>query len=129
MRSLLISLSLTVMCGPAFASEPPPSLSCMGTEPFWNARIEMDGAVTISDGMSLGEDMSAELVSAEVANGRLSTPYLYRFEGETDGFLIIDQYACSDGMSDNFYDWRAFISLDDAESGHRFQEGCCSILE
>ena len=102
----------------------PGQFQCMGTEPFWGAEIGRDGGFRFYDAMSMGEDLSADLTSAETASAR-PEPYHYRFDGEISGSLTIAAQTCSDGMSDRDYGWRVYLFAYDRENGRRFVDGCC----
>lgn len=108
----------------AGAFDAPGNFQCMGTEPFWGAEIGVDGSVSYYDALTMGEQQQADLTLAETASARF-TPYHYVFEGAVTGHLIIDAQACSDGMSDRDFGWRAYLFADDREGGRRFVEGCC----
>lgn len=102
----------------------PGHFQCLGTEPFWGAQLGSDGRLSFHDGMSLGEELTAELTDAQTASAR-PDPHYYAFEGAVSGTLIIDAETCSDGMSDRDYGWRAYLFARDPEGGRRFVDGCC----
>jgi len=80
-------------------------ITTLGTEPFWNARIE---GATLT--YSTPEDLDGTLVTIErfAGNGGLG------ISGELYGSplqLAITPGQCSDGMSDRIYPYTATLSL------------------
>jgi uncharacterized membrane protein len=99
----------------AAATDPKTTLRCLGTEPFWNARVV---GKTLIVGMD-SEEKRYEPVRAEPFAGQgKGLGGVYRHKGMT---LYVSSVACSDGMSDRAYQWTAI-----ADDGRSAWFGCCT---
>lgn len=99
----------------------PRPISCVGTEPFWRISLYPRG----SEYEMMGEPRSdLTLLSETVApNGYLAVLE----QGPTlNHTLIVERGACSDGMSDRRFGWRAMLFLD-APDRALVHSGCCSL--
>lgn len=125
-RSLATALALALLPGLAGcgdASDPEPgevpvfggigedeTIAALGTEPFWNARIE-GAQLTYSTPDDI--DGRAVTVSRFAGNGGLG------ISGTLDGAplqLAITPGSCSDGMSDRTYPYTATLAIGDVVS-------------
>ncbi|SHJ00799.1 SH3 domain-containing protein [Wenxinia saemankumensis] len=102
-------------------AEIPRPLNCGGTEPFWSLNMTLRGDEYDSPGTGY---RFLSLLSARTApNGYLATFE----EGPTlNRTLTVMRGACSDGMSDREYGWRAML-FNDAPDGSEVQAGCCTL--
>lgn len=106
----------------------PGGFQCSGAEPFWGLRIDDAGEAEFDSAMTENGRRRLAVTEARTADGRFE-PYLYRFTGDADGFALITRTACSDGMSDIGYGWRAFVELrSKRDQPVRFLEGCCRTV-
>jgi len=116
MKKILMSLvTLVVLSNTAFAAS---EVSCVGTEPFWSAKVA-DAALTYQ---SMGDAKAVRLkvVKIQQAQGLSS---------DVD-FVVKTKYAsltvvageCSDGMSDNMYSHHAVMSINGV-----VLSGCCTL--
>lgn len=101
----------------------PGGFACAGTEPFWGLTIGTDGSGSWNDLATLGEARAVSVDDARTAGNR-HEPFVYRFSGEAEGMAVLSREACSDGMSDIAYGWRAYVDVADG-AGRRFVTGCC----
>lgn len=93
----------------------PANLQALGTEPFWNARID-GGALTYVT----PEDQKGRKTAVE----RRDTAIGAVFSGKLDGeplVLTLAKRACSDGMSDRAYPLSAVLTI-----GSQRRIGCAS---
>ena len=102
----------------------PAGLMCSGTEPFWSMRLSKDFAnYSNLDGTSY----AMSIQGARVAEGRPNFPVQIGHAGSgASSNVLIEPASCSDDMSDRSYPWRVDLLLS-AESGGRFQTGCCLL--
>lgn len=100
---------------PAAALSVPIRLRALGTEPFWNARI--DGKMLTYTTPEDQEGRRAFLVRRDHADGA-------DFSGKLGGaafHLAMTRRPCSDGMSDRTYPFAVVLTLGSAR-----REGCAS---
>lgn len=100
---------------PAAASIVPDNVTALGTEPFWNARIE--GGTLI---YTTPEDQKGRKIAVE----RRDTAIGAVFSGKLDDealVLTLAKRTCSDGMSDRDYSLSAVLSI-----GSQQRIGCAS---
>lgn len=102
----------------------PPTLLCLGNEPFWSLRPWSDTVV-------FSTPDSPEIVmtiDAVVTTGRFRDPRRSILaEGDTRSLTaLIVPVACSDGMSDRAYGLDVTIILTERDGPHMLT-GCCSI--
>ncbi len=102
----------------------PPTLHCIGTEPFWSFRPSGDTVIfatpkTPESAMRIGQVLTTGMfrdprrsVSAHGASQRMTA--------------VIVPMACSDGMSDRAYGLDVTVILE-GRGGPQMLTGCCSI--
>lgn len=93
----------------------PGNLRALGTEPFWNARI---------DGNALTYTTPDDEKGRKIVVARRETAIGAVFSGKLDGealILAIVKRTCSDGMSDRSYSFSAVLSI-----GSQRRIGCAS---
>lgn len=93
----------------------PAKLSALGTEPFWNARI---------DGNTLTYTTPEDQAGKRITIERRNTAIGAIFSGTLDGaplVLTVTRHSCSDGMSDRAYPLRTVLTI-----GSQRQIGCAS---
>lgn len=98
----------------------PPSLSCMGTEPFWSLSFA-DGKASIQTPDSPEQSYNIESIS-----DRNFPEDRIRVVRAGDLTAVISAQQCSDGMSDRLYGLQAILALQGAEQP--VLAGCCSIM-
>lgn len=109
------------------AGELPATVSCYGTEPFWNLKRTPEGMeFSTPDGAprklelrrvmdrGLSEDATRALIAGDGA-GRVTA--------------VIQPEICSDGMSDRSFGLSTIVILDGANSPSRMLSGCCSVAQ
>ncbi len=102
----------------------PPTLHCLGNEPFWSFR-------SVGDRVAFSTPETPEVVmkiEAVLTTGRFRDPRrAISADGDTRRLTaVIVPMACSDGMSDLAYGLDVTIILDGREGLHMLT-GCCSI--
>ena len=102
----------------------PPTLYCLGTEPFWSVRPEGEHMVfSTPDAPEVGMRIAAVLATGRFRDPRRSVSAA----GDTHRLTaVLVPMACSDGMSDRAYGLDATVVLDGSE-GPQMLTGCCSI--
>lgn len=97
----------------------PASLSCVGTEPFWN--------ITFADGKATLDTPDTEPKSYQIEHINDRGFAEDRIRAVQAGALtaVIVPQQCSDGMSDRRYALQAIVSL--REGDRPMLAGCCSI--
>lgn len=102
----------------------PPSLHCIGTEPFWSFRPG-DGAILFS---TPEMQESSLRIDAVMSTGVFREPRRSVIaRGQELGMTaVIVPMACSDGMSDRAYGLDVTAILED-QGDRRLLTGCCSI--
>lgn len=102
---------------PAAAAETPAKgMVCGGTEPFWS--FTLAGAETRFQ--SPEGDLAAPLTGPVAASNR-TTGWLLSGDGEVRVAVITEDAGCSDGMSENSWDFAAWVVLSDGS----LVQGCC----
>ncbi len=107
--------------GPATtAAALPPRLTCRGTEPFWSITLSGGKASAASPDRPSAPDVSYSTTATTHGDAFLVSP-----KGKGPGFrwLTIAAGACSDGMSEQAYTYRALALT--SEQG--FVSGCCAV--
>lgn len=99
----------------------PDTLFCLGTEPFW--LLDATGDTLILETPEHSQ-ISEVISTRDVARGSLGPGFLARSASMT---LVAEPAACSDGMSDRTYGWRAFV-VEDTDGGAGLFTGCCRRL-
>ena len=102
--------------------ELPPAFRCLGTEPFWDAKVE-GGELVLRSPENQGGDRRA--VQAVLDTGVFRDPS--RVVVAQDMTLFSHPQICSDGMSDRAFALAVSVILDGAETPSRMLMGCCSI--
>ena len=102
----------------------PPSLHCLGTEPFWALDIA-EKAVTFSTPGPSEQRLKLESV---LGTGVFRHPHRALIATAPARRLtaVIAPAACSDGMSDRAYGLRASLVLE-GEGAPELLTGCCSV--
>jgi uncharacterized membrane protein len=102
----------------------PPSLHCLGTEPFWSLRMQGD-ALVLSTPDAPERVMQADGV---LSSGVFRDPRRAVSAVDSAGGLtaVIVPMACSDGMSDRAYGLDATLILDGG-GAQRMLTGCCTL--
>jgi uncharacterized membrane protein len=93
----------------------PSKLSALGTEPFWNARIDGSDLVYTTPEDQTGQ--SARLTRSDKDGGAEFSGKL----GASAIHLEVTRRACSDGMSDRTYRFTAVLTI-----GSERRDGCAS---
>lgn len=110
---------LQVQTGTWETGKLPATLSCLGTEPFWNIRFGQGSATLDSP------DTEAKSYPIEHVNDRgFGEDRMRAVQAGALTAVIVPQ-QCSDGMSDRSYALQAIISL--REGDRPMLAGCCSI--
>lgn len=102
----------------------PPSLHCLGTEPFWSMRPK-GAAVTFSTPDAPDRALALETV---LATGIFRDPRRALIARGANRRLtaVMAQAACSDGMSDRAYGLEISVILEGGQAPELIT-GCCSI--
>ncbi|WP_299360656.1 SH3 domain-containing protein [uncultured Paracoccus sp.] len=103
----------------------PPTLGCVGTEPFWALSQGAGGMVFSSPD---GPDRTMELRKV-MDDGHFRSPVRGLIAGDAQGRLtaVIRPEQCSDGMSDRAYGLSATLIFDGSAQASRMFTGCCRI--
>ena len=101
----------------------PSPAACFGTEPFWTLTIG-DDAMTF-DRMD-GPTIPFTAGNREGAMGRVDQWSARAFRDGQSLTVVIGTEACSDGMSDRLYGYRANVLIS-TETRHEHYAGCCSL--
>lgn len=91
-----------------------PPMRALGTEPFWNARTE-GRCVTYST----PEDQQGTRIWTKVGTGPMGSVWVGSHLGKPFVLRVEPRPGCSDGMSDNRYDWAARLTV-----GGEERRGC-----
>lgn len=97
------------------ASDVPAKLSALGTEPFWNARIDGSDLVYTTPEDQKGQH--ARLTRIDKAGGTEFSGKL----GASAIHLDVTRRTCSDGMSDRTYRFTVVLTI-----GSERRDGCAS---
>lgn len=97
------------------SSWPPETLSCYGTEPFWNAEIT-PGSIQISNPSEQGQTLPIQ--SRQTSQNRTDRAALIT----SDASITLSRTLCNDGMSD-----RTFGITIDILRGTTLLSGCCTL--
>lgn len=122
----MLKLAFLAICLPALAyaqSEEKLEYLCSGTEPFWALVIGQDSA-----GLErMGDEVRAfEVATKTIASGRF-WPILYSLTNVAETTqAIVNQQACSDGMSDKTYEFTVNVLTSEAGAPVLIT-GCCRI--
>lgn len=102
------------------AGELPPGFRCLGTEPFWDAKVE--GADLV---LRTPEDQAGDRrpVQAVLDDGIFRDPV--RAVVARDMTLVAQRQVCSDGMSDRLFGLSATLVIHGDRP--RMLRGCCTI--
>lgn len=121
-RDALVPRAVTRIAGSAV----PGGLVCSGTEPFWSATLEADGATLREPGS--GAERWA-LSGLTVAEGRSGTPALATLTQDgASAMLLIRETPCSDGMSDRIHAWQAdLMRQTGGDAPLALRTGCCRL--
>jgi uncharacterized membrane protein len=106
----------------------PDGLVCMGTEPFWNAKVSAAEGLRFAD-IDQNETIMP-ITKAMNAIGRMHRFAVLATDGTTRATAMLGRYeACSDGMSDRDFGWRIDLLLerDGNEEYPQLYEGCCLL--
>lgn len=109
---ILISLSSLIAQATTF--------KCVGTEPFWNAQINLStGMAKISSAEMLeGSSIQTEIKQAVGTSGN----YAFTAKGKYTTFAVVENSTCSDGMSEDKYT-HSVLMINDVNAAPLF--GCC----
>ena len=99
----------------AAAPDVPAKFSALGTEPFWNARIDGTALVYTTPDDQSGQ--RASLTRTDKSGGAEFSGKL----GRSAVHLEVTRQACSDGMSDRTYRFTAVLTI-----GSERREGCAA---
>lgn len=108
----------------------PDGLVCMGTEPFWNAKVSAGEGLRFAD-MDQNETVMP-VTKAMNAIGRMHRFAVLASDGKTRATAILGtNESCSDGMSDRDFGWRMDLLLERDGDGEypQLYEGCCRLPE
>ncbi|HEY0300220.1 MAG TPA: SH3 domain-containing protein, partial [Rhizomicrobium sp.] len=100
----------------AYETGAPVRLTCAGTEPFWGMKVGYGFA-----DLEFNGDKSKIGLEEPLTPAARPRPWLFALHGRP-GFLLLDkpEDKCSDGMSDNSYEYSMLV-----RAGDVFAEGCC----
>ncbi len=98
----------------------PEGFRCLGTEPFWNIRVDQPGGTISLNGPEGGETRD---LAAILDSGIFRDPA--RAVLGRDLTLVTVPAICSDGMSDRLFGLRATVILHGDQP--RMLSGCCLI--
>ncbi len=98
----------------------PPALACRGTEPFWSITLDQGKARAASPDRPDAPEVGYSVTATTHTDAFLVSP-----KGKGPGFrwLTVAPGACTDGMSDKAYVFRALALT----SEHGFVSGCCAV--
>jgi uncharacterized membrane protein len=99
------------------ASRIPSRLQALGTEPFWNVRI--DGARLV---YTTPEDQKGQMITAARDDTSVASTWTGQLAGKPVEVSIVPE-KCSDGMSDTEYPFSAWLKL-----GGTMRHGCAREL-
>ncbi len=103
----------------------PVPMRCVGVEPFWGLHIPTTDFAEYE--MLPEPERAFEIVHQGAADGRGPSELSAWLEGEdSQGALLVERAACSDGMSDRDYALRARFVLRTTQQTV-FHVGCCYI--
>lgn len=94
------------------------SMRALGTEPFWNARIQ-GRCVTYSH----PENQAGTRLWTQVNDGPDGPVFAGAYRGRPFHLSLSPAVNCSDGMSDNRYDWEARLTVEGEE-----RRGCAEVV-
>jgi uncharacterized membrane protein len=109
-------------------TEIPDGLVCMGTEPFWNAKVSAAEGLRFAD-VDQNETVMP-ITGATNAIARLHRFAVLASDGKTRATAMLGRFeTCSDGMSDRDFGWRMDLLLErDGEVEYpQLYEGCCLL--
>lgn len=101
---------------------PPKGYKCLGTEPFWNIQVA-DSSVEVS---ALGGDkFSVPLtLNTHAMNAPPESRIITASNAEHAVSAFIREGSCSDGMSDNMFDYHIMTLVD-----NKAYTGCCNAIK
>ena len=121
MKKLIIFVLFSTISGISYASIVP-QLTCLGTEPFWDIKTDINGILSMSDPWSEKKEIYSKTVLKN-ANG-MAAGYAFQIEAKDDLDntlkLNVIKADCSDGMSEIIYPYNVLVDV----SG-RIYFGCC----
>jgi len=109
-------------------TEIPDGLVCMGTEPFWNAKVSTEEGLRFAD-IDQNEAVMP-ITKAMNAIGRMHRFAVLASDGKTRATAMLGtNESCSDGMSDRDFGWRMDLLLERDGDGEypQLYEGCCRL--
>lgn len=118
---ILFPLVLSIFLSNAVSASSIPTLSCAGTEPFWDLSINTLGNITYRDPLIEKKYSDASIKNAE------GSPEGYAFKieaGDTEnGTLLLNviKTKCNDGMSDTIYTYTTLVDINGI-----ILIGCCN---
>lgn len=95
---------------------------CFGTEPFWGIEIRKSGILFSNSGMDSTLFAYKEPIAATARPAEYFKTYFLESQDEKNAQLVLkkgEECACSDGMSDNEYEYHAFFLYE-----NQMFEGC-----
>ncbi len=99
------------------------SLNCGGTEPFWDAKINLEnGLVKISDPSNAKGSTIKTKISPAAGT---SVEYAFVAKGKYTSLAVVSNESCNDGMSDEKYSYSVIMTGYSAEP----LVGCCKATE
>lgn len=103
----------------------PSTLSCYGTEPFWNLKRSASG-MTFSTPDQEPRQLELRVV---MDRGLPEDPMRSLIAGDGKGRVtaVIQPQQCSDGMSDREFGLAATVIMDGQGQKSRMLTGCCSV--
>jgi uncharacterized membrane protein len=98
----------------------PEGLRCVGTEPFWSATLNTNGASASHQNWQ--EDRAYQLTGAARSENSFMTSLIML----EDGFAFITPGQCFDGMSDAEFGWNGYFALGGSDRTSVLH-GCCAL--
>lgn len=94
-------------------------LSCVGTEPFWGATINLDNGVVKIDEPSIEKGIAIKTVITSAAG--TAGDYAFVAKGKHTSMVVMHNTTCTDGMSEETYTHSVMMI------GYKSQPwfGCC----
>ncbi|WP_323035190.1 SH3 domain-containing protein [Pararhodobacter sp.] len=98
-------------------------LTCLGTEPFWNLNLFLPSNRAEFEDLATG-GFELRTNAPHMSFTRHPATMAMSFNGARQGFAVIRQGVCSDGMSDRLYGLEVQLYWHDQPEG---LSGCCML--
>lgn len=103
------------------------SFKCSGTEPFWSVQIK-NGKMEYMDPSISKTIVNKITAQQQTAGSNIGVVYTSKKKNSQD-LAIVKIASCSDGMSDNNYDYDISYITIDKNGNPSFLTGCCTEIK